>query len=44
EKTGVFFEVMKLASPRNLFYFTDLEHAVECFSLDVAPVTLSRRL
>ncbi|RFA15909.1 hypothetical protein B7R22_05805 [Subtercola boreus] len=44
EKTGAYFEVMKLSSPRNLFYFTDLEHAVECFSTDGPPVTLSRRL
>lgn len=44
EKTGDFYEVMKLSSPRNLLYFTDLEHAVDCFSSAVAPVALSRTL
>ncbi|RFA14285.1 hypothetical protein B7R21_06785 [Subtercola boreus] len=44
EKTGVYFEVMKLSSPRNLFSFTDLEHAVESFSTGVPPVSLTGRL
>ncbi|PPF76827.1 hypothetical protein C5B96_16230 [Subtercola sp. Z020] len=44
EKTGDFYEVMKLSSPRQLLYFTDLEHAVECFSSAVTPVTVSRLL
>ena len=44
EKTGDFYEVMKLASPRNLLYFTDLEHAVDSFSAVVSPITLSRLL
>ena len=44
EKTGDFYEVMKLSSPRNLLYFTDLEHAVDSFSSVVSPVTVSRLL
>ncbi|RFA08873.1 hypothetical protein B7R54_06260 [Subtercola boreus] len=44
EKTGSFYEVMKLSTPRNLFYFTDLEHAVESFSSAIASETLRRQL
>ena len=44
EKTGPFFEVMKLVAPRNLLYFVDLEHAVESFSSDVVPVSVSSLL
>ncbi|RFA21780.1 hypothetical protein [Subtercola boreus] len=42
EKTGSFFEVMKLQAPRNLLYYTDLEHAVESFSSN-APVAAASR-
>ncbi|GGF40301.1 hypothetical protein [Subtercola lobariae] len=42
EKTGGFFEVMRLTATRNLLYYADFEHAVESFSSTVAPVAVGR--
>ncbi|MEF2976565.1 hypothetical protein [Subtercola sp. YIM 133946] len=40
EKTGGFYEVMKLSSTRNLLYYADFEHAIQSFSETVPPIAV----
>ncbi|MCU1477956.1 MAG: hypothetical protein JWQ64_2649 [Subtercola sp.] len=42
EKTGEFFEVMRLTATRNLLYYADFENAIKSFSSTVAPSAVGR--